>query len=93
MMTIAVIVYLTNFIKTLFILAVIYFVGKFIFRWLVPALLNQTVKNMQQKMEQNMRDQQRSYRREGDVTVENNRSKKSNISRDEGEYVDFEEVE
>lgn len=92
-MTIAVIVYLTNFIKTLFILAVIYFVGKFIFRWLVPALLNQTVKNMQQKMEQNMRDQQRSYRREGDVTVENNRSKKSNISRDEGEYVDFEEVE
>jgi len=92
MMIIATLLYLTNFVKTLFIIVVIYFVGKFIFRWLIPVLLQHTVKNMQQKMEQNMRDQQRSYRREGEVTIENNKTKKSTIPRDEGEYVDFTEI-
>jgi len=93
MIIIAIILYLTNFIKTLLIIAAFYFIGKLVFRWLVPALLQHTVKNMQQKMEQKMKDQQRSYRREGDVTIENNRHKKSHGSRDDGEYVDFEEVE
>ena len=47
---------------------------------------------MQSRMEEQIRQQQRSDRREGEVTVENkktNGSAKSN----EGEYVDFEEVD
>lgn len=32
-------------------------------------------------------------RPEGDVRIENNRAQNSRISRDEGEYVDFEEIE
>ncbi|MGV8092795.1 MAG: hypothetical protein AB2L24_13140 [Mangrovibacterium sp.] len=34
-----------------------------------------------------------SRRPEGDVRIENNRSKNSRIPRDEGEYVDFEEID
>lgn len=89
----AIILYLTNFIKTVLIIAGIYFFIKYVFRWLFPFLFQQGMKNMQRKMEDQIRDQQRYYRREGDVTIENNRTKKSGISRDEGEYVDFEEVD
>ena len=32
-------------------------------------------------------------RPEGDVRIENNSQKNSHISRDEGEYVDFEEID
>jgi hypothetical protein len=32
-------------------------------------------------------------RPEGDVRIENNRAQNSRIRRDEGEYVDFEEIE
>lgn len=93
MMNLAILLYLTNFIKTLFVVVGIYVVSKYLFRWLFPFLFQHSIKNMQQKMQDNLKDQQRSNRREGDVIIENNRKKKSTYSRDEGEYVDFEEVD
>lgn len=89
----SIILYLTNFLRTLFIIVVVYFVIKYVVRWLFPFIFQQGMKNMQQKMEEQLRDQQRKYRREGDVTIENNTKNKSGIHRDEGEYVDFEEVD
>lgn len=55
-------------------------------------LLDKGVKNMQQKMHEQQRENQRMSRREGEVTVENKDNKK-NRNQDEGEYVDFEEVD
>ena len=89
----AIILYLTNFVKTFLIIAGIYFFIKYVFRWLFPFLFQQGMKNMRQKMEDRQREQHRNYRREGDIIIENNRNNKSTIARDEGEYVDFEEVE
>ncbi len=37
--------------------------------------------------------QNQPRRPEGDVRIENNRQRDSRISRDEGEYVDFEEID
>ena len=88
-----IILVLTNFIRTLLIIAVIYVLFKYVFRLLFPFLFQQGMKNMQRKMEDQLQNQQRSYRREGDVIIENNRRKGSSVSRDEGEYVDFEEVD
>ncbi len=88
-----IILYITNFIKTIFIIVGFYIVTKYVFRWLFPFLFQQSIKNMQQKMQDNIRDQQRGNRNEGDVTIENNKTRKSTIPKDEGEYVDFEEVD
>ena len=54
--------------------------------------MQKTMKEMQSKMEEQIRQQQRSRRYEGEVTVEQNRNKQNN-RQNEGEYVDFEEVD
>ena len=43
--------------------------------------------------QQNSNFQKQDNRREGDVTIENDQRKGSRVSKDEGEYVDFEEVD
>ncbi|HOI48322.1 MAG TPA: DUF4834 family protein [Prolixibacteraceae bacterium] len=82
-----------NFIRTLFIILVIYYGFKLVTRYLLPLLMEKTIKNMQSRMQEQIRDQQRAGRRDGEVTIERNpQQPKTNFS-DKGEYVDFEEVE
>lgn len=92
-MYVAVIAYAINFVRTLFVIAVIYLVIRLFSRYILPYLIHKGVKNMQQKMDEQHREQQRQGRREGDVTIEKNQGTRSGKSSDEGEYVDFEEVE
>jgi hypothetical protein len=54
-------------------------------------MMRQTMKNMQSHMEEQLRQQQRNGRREGEVTIEDAPKSTSNRS-NEGEYIDFEEV-
>ena len=91
-MNLAILLVITNFIRTLLVIIVIWYGIRLITKYVFPLMLNKTMKNMQSRMEEQIREQQRSTRREGEVTVENkkqNGSPKSN----EGEYVDFEEVD
>jgi hypothetical protein len=55
-------------------------------------LIDKGVKNMQQKMYEQQMKNQRSGRNEGEVTVEN-KSNNKNRDHENGEYVDFEEVD
>ena len=92
-MTAFVTLYIVNLLRTVIVIAIIYFGIRFISRYLFPLLVDKGVKNMQQKMQDQQRSQQRPRRPEGEVTIEGqpNQNKKNN-SRDE-EYIDFEEVE
>jgi hypothetical protein len=47
---------------------------------------------MQQKMQDQQRQSQKNNRPEGDVTIENKKTK-NNQGSDEEEYVDFEEID
>ena len=87
-----IILFLTNFLKTLFIILIIFYGFKLVSKYLFPFFLHRTVKNMQSKMEAQIRQQQRSGRPEGDVTIERN-PKNGSTKFHEGEYVDFEEVD
>jgi len=84
--------YIVNFVRTLVVIAIIYFGIRFISRYIFPMLLDKGMKNMQQKMQDQQR-QQRPSRPEGEVTVEKPRSNSKNNKSDNGEYVDFEEVD
>jgi len=86
-----VILVLTNFLKTVGILVVIYFVLKFVGRLLFPIVVKKAVNNMQARQSQYQRHQQN--KQEGEVTVEKNRRDQNRTRNTEGEYVDFEEVD
>lgn len=84
-----VILYLTNFLRTLGIIVVLYYVLKFVGRLLFPVVVKKAMDNMQARQS----DYQREQKREGEVTVENKRQEQSRTANNQGEYVDFEEIE
>ena len=92
-MNLLIILFLVNFLRTLFIIAIIYYGIKFVTRYILPLLVDKGLKNMQQKMQDQQNQNQHSKRPPGEVTIEikNNTGKKSNQIK--GDYVDFEEVE
>lgn len=91
-MSLLIVLYITNFIKTLFIIAVIYYGIRIFTRYILPSIVDKGIKNMQQKMYDQQR-QQRPSRPEGDVIIEKNQRNSQNTGQNQGEYVDFEEVE
>ena len=93
-MELLVFLFLINFLRTLIIIAIIYYGIRFVTRYVLPLLVEKGVKNMQQKMQDQYRQQnQKSSKPAGDVTIEGNRTNSRNAEDDQGEYVDFEEVE
>lgn len=92
-MTLFVLLTIVSFLRTLLIIMVIWYGFRLVSRYVLPLLMNKTMKNMQSRMEEQFRQQQRSQRSEGEVTLENNRNKNNPAKTNEGEYVDFEEVE
>lgn len=92
-MMISVLLFVTNFIKTLVIIVVVYYAFRFISRYLLPFVLNKGIKNMQDKINEQQRQSQRSSRNPGEVTIEFNQQNQRGKSQGRGEYVDFEEVE
>jgi hypothetical protein len=92
-MNLLIILFLTNFLRTLFIIILIYYGIRFISRYLLPILVDKGLKNMQQKMHDQQRQSQHSTRPPGDVTIEYNGRSGKNSSNTKGDYVDFEEVE
>jgi len=92
-MNFLVILFLINFLRTLFIIALIYYGIKFVTRYILPLLIDKGMKNMQQKMQNQQHQSQRSTRPPGEVTIEYNKNNGKNNGKIKGDYVDFEEVE
>ena len=85
--------YIVNFLRTLIIIAIIYFGIRLITRYILPLLVDKGIKNMQQKMQDQQRRNQPPRRPEGEVTIEGEAPHKKKNSPDKGEYIDFEEVD
>jgi len=83
--------YLTNFLKTIGIIVVVYFALKFIGRLLFPIVVKKAVNNMQERQSQYQRQYQQ--KQEGEVTVEKKQGRNGRVNNSEGEYVDFEEID
>ena len=84
-----VILLLANFLETVGIIVLLYYGMKFVGRLLFPIVVKKAVNNMQGRQAQYQRDQ----KPEGEVTVENKRQESNRKHSNEGEYVDFEEVD
>jgi len=85
--------YIVGFLRTLLVIAIIYFGIRIFTRYVLPLLLAKGIKNMQEKSQKQQRGAQNPRRPEGEVTIEGQpKSKKQQTNTDE-EYIDFEEVE
>jgi len=92
-MNLLIILFLVNFLRTLFIIVIIYYGIRFVTRYILPMLVDKGLKNMQQKMQDQRRQSNRSTRPPGEVTIEDNRQNRNKNGQIKGEYVDFEEVD
>ena len=92
-MNLLIILYLVNFLRTILIIAVIYYGIRLFSRYVLPLLVDKGLKNMQQKMQNQQRQNQPPSRPDGEVTIENSDTSNKNKSQNKGDYVDFEEVD
>jgi hypothetical protein len=79
-MTILTILYIVGFFRTLLFILAIYFIVRFIVRLFMPGTRNPS-------------NDASTNNREGETTIRFNQKGEKIIDKDEGEYVDFEEVD
>ncbi len=80
-------------LRTLLIIAIIYFALRFIVRYLLPFLLTNYINRKFNEMgKAHGFRQTNTNKREGEVTIEYNPNDKKKYPREKGDYVDFEEI-
>jgi len=84
-----VILVLTNFLKIVGIIVILYYGLKFLGRLLFPIVVKKAVNNMQARQS----SYQTERKPEGEVTIEKKPGQQGRHQKSEGEYVDFEEIE
>ena len=86
MVVLNVILFLAGFLRTLFVIIIVYYAIKLITRFVFPLFMNQP-------KQRNDFQNNSGSRNEGEVTIEGDRPRGGKIPKDEGEYIDFEEVD
>ena len=76
------------FLRTILIIIIVVYVLKLIGRYIIPMLIKRQVNKFQQ--ENNRQNYQQKP--EGEVTVEKEKTSNNKFNSDEGEYVDYEEI-
>ena len=80
-------------IRAILVVLGIYFIGKAIFRGLLSFLFGKSVNNMNAQMRQQQEEMARQKKKqEGKVTINYQPKPDKNFGKNEGDYVDFEEV-
>ena len=80
------------FLRFLFILLIVWFATRLIFRYVVPWFIMRFVKKQQDKYSEYFQSQE--TKKEGDVEIKVNKNDTKDKNDDSfGEYIDFEEVE
>jgi|GEM_PF-2966813 len=75
--------------RLILILILIYAIYNFVFKVIVPLAARSMLTKAQQNMQERMRQMEEQQRKpEGEISIS-----KKNKKRDDGEYVDYEEVE
>lgn len=83
-----------SFLRTIFIIVLIYYIAKFLIKLFAPYLLKKAVSKVQKKAAQKFKNQQQETTVEEGKTVVDRKPKDIKQSNDSvGEYVDFEEID
>lgn len=84
---------ITTFFDTLFILLLVYYGFRFFMRYFGPRIVEKAADKVYQDLKAQEEARRRAdYSPPGQVKVERTERKEKNFKRSDGEYVDFEEV-
>ena len=79
--------------KVLLIILGVYFLGKMIFRSLLSYFFGKTVQNMNDQMFQQQKEMSKQKKKkEGNVTINYQPKPDKTFGKEDGDYIDFEEV-
>lgn len=93
-MNLLIILYLVGFLRTIFFIVVVYFILKLFTRYVLPLILENKIRQMQGNRNGSNQKHNQPREREGDVTIDyGSRNSGNSKNNNDGEYVDFEEIE
>ncbi|MCW3807779.1 DUF4834 family protein [Plebeiibacterium marinum] len=81
-----------GFLRTVLLIAIFYYLVKFIGRILLPMFIANRVNKMNNPHVKQKQYAEKMKQQEGKVTIQNGKSNKKMTTDDMGEYVDYEEV-
>lgn len=91
-MALFIILNIVSFFRIVFILLIIYFGIKFIMRYLAPKMVEKAADKLYKDMKEKEAAQRRKTTRRGDVTIDYTDKKPKQYPRNEGDYIEFEEI-
>jgi hypothetical protein len=83
---------IVSFLRLVFILLIIYYGIKFFMRFLAPKMVEKAADKLYHDMKQKEAEQKRKTTRQGDVTIDYTNQKPKQYPRNEGDYIEFEEI-
>jgi hypothetical protein len=91
-MTLFIILGITTFFDILLLFLISYYGFKFFIRFFAPKLVEKAADKLYQEMKKKETEQKRNTTRQGDVTIDYTNKKPKQYRRNEGDYIEFEEV-
>jgi len=86
---------LVGFVKTIFIIMLVWYGMKILSRLFAPYLVRYVAKKAEQKFGQQYKNQQKSQpqEKEGEISIDKMPNKNTSGNKNVGEYVDYEEID
>lgn len=91
-MTLLILLNIVSFFRTILILVLVYYGFKFFVRYFAPKLVEKAADKLYADMKKKEEMQKRKTTRQGDVTIDYTNKKPKQYRRNEGDYIEFEEV-
>lgn len=91
-MTLFIILNIVSFLRLVFILVVFYYGFKFFMRFLAPKMVEKAADKLYKDMKDQEEASKRKTTRHGDITIDYTNKKPKQYSRNEGDYIEFEEI-
>lgn len=82
-----------NFLRTLLIILLVYYVFKFLVKLFAPHLMRKAVEKMQKKYNKQYQASKKPDVKVGETVIDKKPNKKDGSNDSVGEYIDFEEID
>ena len=80
-------------LNTIFIIMLIYYALKFIGRYLIPIFFQKIARNMEEKIRKQQGFQNYNTTKEGETTIDKKPNDQKGSNKNDGEYIDYEEID
>jgi len=92
-MELYILLYLPSFFELLMFILIVYYVFKFLIRFLAPRIVDNAANKIYQDMQNKTASNEARTVRKGDMTIDYSNKKPKQFGRKEGDYIEFEEID